>query len=356
MIEVLCIVLISIVVLLFLNNLVTKIIPRQGLTILGGAFILGIVFVAYFNPTYSPVTSFWTILSFPLKPLGLAITLGITFALSLDFKEFKKENKIKIKSLPNFYGIFVAILLLLVSSNPIFAYEIAHAVESDTIAIQEELREICVDNCLAVDAPSHQRVGAIVLLGTDTTEPYIPYRPQIQLERTGNRLLYTSHLFYQQRQIGNYPLVIICASPRNYLEGDSEQISEARDIAALLQRFGIAETQILKEEKGLTLRQNALEVEKILGNEHLLDRPIFLITSGIKMRRATQTFRKLKMKVIPMPTDFYTFQKDVTPKQRITVRSLLPSVEALKITTDVVDEYLATIYYLLRGWISRVCC
>jgi hypothetical protein len=97
MIEVLCIVLISIIVLLFLNNLVTKIIPKQGLAILGGAFILGIVFVAYLNPTYSPVTSFWTILSFPLKPLGLAVTLAITFALSLDFKDVKKENKIKNK-------------------------------------------------------------------------------------------------------------------------------------------------------------------------------------------------------------------------------------------------------------------
>jgi uncharacterized SAM-binding protein YcdF (DUF218 family) len=123
-----------------------------------------------------------------------------------------------------------------------------------------------------------------------------------------------------------------------------------------LQRFGIPQSQIIQEEKGLTLRQNALEVEKILGNEQLLDRPIFLVTSGLKMRRATQTFRKLKMKVIPMPTDFYTFQKDVTPKRRITVRDLLPSAEALKITTDVVDEYFSTIYYLLRGWISRVCC
>lgn len=348
MIEILSVVLLLILIFLFLYFLIVKIIPRQALTITGGAFIIGIILIAYLKPTLTPVSAFWSVLSFPLKPLGLSL---LFFFLGVRKIDFKKGDAIK---KPGHVFLTIGIIILLVSSNPYFAYQSAYTIEKYTIETQQDLQDICIENCLTTDSPTQQLVGAIVLLGQNTTEPYIPYRTQIQFNRTGNRIFYTTQLYYQQRNLRNFPKIIICASPRNYLSGRPEQVNEAQDIAGILRRLGIPNNRIIQETRGLNLRMNAVEVEKILGKEGLLSQPIFLVTSGIKMRRALQTFRKEKIRVIPTPTDFYTFQKDSTPKKRITVEDLLPSVDALSITTDIVEEYLASIYYLLRGWLYRV--
>ncbi|WP_204104070.1 MULTISPECIES: YdcF family protein [Spirulina sp. CCY15215] len=348
MIEVLSIVLLSILILLFLYFLIAKIIPTQALAITGGAFLIGIILISYLKPTLTPVSTFWSILSFPLKPLGLSL---LFFLLAVRKIDFKKGDAIK---KPGHVFLTIGIIILLVSSNPYFAYQSAYTIEKYTVETQQDLRDICVENCLATESLTQQIVGAIVLLGQNTTEPYIPYRTQIQFNRTGNRIFYTTQLYYQQRNLRNSPKIIICASQRNYLSGKPEQVNEAQDIAGILRRLGIPNNSIIQETRGLNLRMNAVEVEKILGQERLLEQPVFLVTSGIKMRRAVQTFRKEKIRVIPTPTDFYTFQKDATPKRRITVRDILPSVDALSITTDIVDEYLASIYYLLRGWLYQV--
>ncbi|MGK7928765.1 MAG: YdcF family protein [Spirulina sp.] len=349
MIEVLSLILLSILILLFFYLLIVKIIPRKALTILGGTFLVSVVLISYFQPSLSPISEFWTLLSFPLKPLGLSLFLCLLGVSKIDFKTGESIQK------PGHVFLAIALVILVVSSNPLFAYQIAYTVENHTIETQKKLRDICVENCLAVDSPTQQRVGAIVLLGKNTTEPNIPYRIQIQFNRTSNRILYTRELYYsQQRTLGNSPRIIICASPRNGLSGEPEQVSEARDIAEILQDFGIPESQIIQETQGLNLHANAVEVERILGEQGLLNQPVFLVTSGIKMLRATQTFRKEKIRVIPTPTDFYTFQKDSTPTKTITARDILPSVEALGITTNIVDEYLASIYYWLRGWLYRV--
>ncbi|MEM9538296.1 MAG: YdcF family protein [Cyanobacteria bacterium P01_E01_bin.42] len=348
MIEVLSIILLSILILICFYLLIVKIIPRQALTILGGSFLVAIVVISYFRPSFSPVSELWELVSFPLKPLGFSL---LFFLLAVNKIDFKKGDAIQ---KPGNVFFTIGLIVLFVSSNPLFSYEVAYAVENYTIETQNDLRDICVENCLAVESPAQQRVGAIVLLGKDTTDPYIPYRTQLQFSRIGSRILYAAELYYRQRSLGNFPRIIVCASPRNYLSGTPEQVSEARDIAGALRRFGVPAGQIIEETRGLNLRMNAVEVERILGEQGLLNQPIFLIASGIRMRRAIQTFQKVKMRVIPTPTDFYTFQKDSTPKKRITVGDLLPSVKALAMTTDIVDEYLATIYYWLRGWLYRV--
>lgn len=348
MIEVLSIILLSILILLFFYLLIIKIIPRQALTILGGLFLVAVIIVSYFKPSFSPVSELWGLISFPLKPLGFSLLFFLLAANKIDFKKGESIKK------PGHVFFAIGLIVLFVSSNPYIAYQIAYTVENYTIETQKDLREICVENCLAAESPTQQRVGAIVLLGKGTTEPYIPYRTQLQFTRIGSRILYAAELYYRQRSLGNFPRIIVCASRRNDLAGTPNQVSEARDIAGALQRFGVPRGQILAETRGLNLRMNAVEVERILAEQGLLNRPIFLIASGIKMRRATQTFQKVKIRVIPTPTDFYTFQKDSTPKKRITIEDILPSVKALITTTDIVDEYLATIYYWLRGWLYRV--
>jgi uncharacterized SAM-binding protein YcdF (DUF218 family) len=95
----------------------------------------------------------------------------------------------------------------------------------------------------------------------------------------------------------------------------------------------------------------AVQVKKILEVQGLEKTPIILVTSALQMPRAQLTFSFLDIEVIPSPTDFITIQ-DSTVSKRLTLEYIIPSAEALVLSTKVTNEYLATIYYFLRGWLS----
>jgi len=79
--------------------------------------------------------------------------------------------------------------------------------------------------------------------------------------------------------------------------------------------------------------------------------PIQLVTPALGLRRSASTFARLNFAIIPKPTDFYVFQSHAG-LQLAALTDLIPSAEALVITSRVVDEYLATVYYFLRGWLT----
>jgi hypothetical protein len=168
-----------------------------------GTFL--IVFIAvgsFYNPNYWCVPYLWEILAFFLKPLGLSLTL-----IYLGTQKEKKGKNL----------IIAGLLILLISSIPFLAYKLAAVTEGEVIRLIRERAEI-------VKHPPHQTAEAIVLIGRGTTEANLPYRPQIQLTDTADRITYTAQVYHQQTRIrqGYPPLVIVSAGLRENLQNQED--------------------------------------------------------------------------------------------------------------------------------------
>lgn len=280
--------------------------------------------LAFFSPESLVGAAVFSILSFALKPLGLSLLLLI-YSMSLITNGGIKN--------PAPTLIFFAVLILLVSSIPIVAFGLAEQTE------KEAVQAIKLENCCRETAP------AIVLLGWGTTQPKIPNRISIQLTDQGDRIPFTATLY--RRQLA--PYVIISAGVRPELEG---HIIEAHDIKHLLVNYmGVDADDIMLDTAGIDVRSSAQAVKKILQQNGLPLR-VILVTSALEIRRASLTFQGVGIKVIPKATDFYTFESKGTLKRRIRGSDFFPNAEALLVTTKVIDEYLASFYYLLRGWLA----
>ncbi|MBE9125155.1 MULTISPECIES: YdcF family protein [unclassified Coleofasciculus] len=320
MFELLTQILLWLIIAVILYNLFKKVIPKEYFTLLGALLLFGLIVIAFFFPDNNVVSTLWNVMSFPLKPVGASIVL-----LSLALR-----NGLKAKN-----QVVAALLILLISSTPFFANLLAQGAEQQAFTPQEA---------------ATQTASAIVVLGQGTTQPNLPPRTQIQLTDTGDRILYAAQLY---RESGNQPLVIASAGPRPNLEGSGAQVAEANDIRTLLVQLGVPQNQIVVEPKGTDLRTSAEAVEDILRNRGLADNRVFLVTSAFNSRRAQRTFAEVGLtNIVAKPTNFFRFQPGATPRLRIQIESFVPSVEALTVTTRIVEEFLSRLYYLLRGWLG----
>jgi len=337
-------VLLWLLVSIIVYNLLTRWIPKQYLAWFGGVIIFLVILLSFYNPNYRVVSAAWNILSFPLKPVGAAI-----FLLLLGLGGINK-NAVSNMAVRQFRAAF---LILLISSLPIFAYWLAQQAEQEAILSEQRRAAICQVNCpVDVTPAGAETAGAIVVLGRGTTQANLPYRTQIQLTDTGDRILYAAQLYREQRNRGNDPLIVVSAGPRPDLEGDTNTINEGNDIATVLRRLDVPSDRIVVEPRGVDLRTSAERVEEILRQRGIRSRRVILVSSALNIRRANLTFSNLGITIIPRPTDFYTFQGGATPVRRLQVSDFLPSVEALTITTRIVEEFLSSIYYFLRGWLT----
>jgi uncharacterized SAM-binding protein YcdF (DUF218 family) len=302
-------------------NLLLKVIPRTYLTLLGGLFLFTIIVLAFFFPADPLVSAAWNVLSFPLKPVGATILL---LAIALN-QGLKNRNQ-----------VVAALVILLISSMPFFSNLLAQGLESGE----------------ARTTAAAQPAGAIVLLGRGTTRANLPPRTQIQLTDTGDRILYAAQLYRDQVALGSNPLVIVSAGPRSELQGNRDQTSEANDIATLLTQMGVPRGQIVVEPRGGDLRTSAEQTYRILRSRGLGGTRTILVTSALNSRRARLTFADVGLNAVSRPTDFYGIQSGALPRLRLGVDSFIPSVESLTVSTRIVNEFFASIYYYLRGWLA----
>lgn len=332
-------VLLWIVVILVVYLVLTRWIPAEYRKFLGTAIIAVVILWAFWNPNQPLISSAWAILSFPLKPLGLSLIL-----LILAVRDGAKKV--------NGTQVLIATIILTLSSVPYLAYQLAERSELEAIQITQLQQQICQTQCPEGTRPP-DTAPAIVLLGRGTTQASVPYRPQIQLTDTGDRIFYTAELYRQQVGLGNDPIVIVSAGPRRDIIGTSPVI-EGNDIATLLTNLGVPQNRIVVDPRGIDIHTSATSVDRLLRERGISDRRVILVTSGINTRRATLTFNKLGLKVIARPTNFYTIQGGTNPGRNWNVEDFIPSVEGLMITTRVVEEYLSSIYYFLRGWMTPI--
>jgi uncharacterized SAM-binding protein YcdF (DUF218 family) len=335
MFELITQIIILVALFFFIRNVVLPFIPRAYFTWLGIIVLVAILIYALLDPGNRTIGIIWAILSFPLRPLGLVLIL---LAGSLRAGYRKGAD-----------GVLVlwATMILLIACLPLTAYLLTAQTEQRSVISAIENR--------GDDIEELRDVQAIVVLGEGTAPTNPTYRITTQISNTTDgvatsllaRLFYTSGLFNEQVSIGNNPNIIVSAGPQPELY--REDVPTARDLTGFLVDLGVPQDVILLESEGVDARTSAVAVRQILDSLNGTSK-VILVAPALSIRRATSAFENLGINVIPRPTDFYVFQLQRGPNLAI-LTDLIPSAEALVVTSRVVDEYLATIYYFLRGWL-----
>lgn len=349
-------ILILVGVFFLVRFLLWSFIPRSYLTWLGIIVLLMVLAIAFLEPGNRTAGILWGILSFPLRPLGLSLIL-LGYGLRLGPKIVAARPQ-----------VLAAFLILLISSLPITAY---------LLTAQTEQR-----SALEISQRPAGNVQAIVVLGDGTLPSDPVYRIRTQLSNPNNglsvalesRLLYAAQLYNTQISQGNSPpLIVVSTGPQAILARPGATATDA--ITAFLGKAGIPAEQIFIDSTGVDPRSSAeavrtallgpqaqnCEIYAVCGDgdfQQLPDRgqlgsviPIILVTPAITIRRSASTFINLNFEVVPRPTDFYVFQ--IQGGLRLAaLTDLIPNAEALAITTRVIDEYLAWLYYFMRGWLN----
>jgi uncharacterized SAM-binding protein YcdF (DUF218 family) len=191
----------------------------------------------------------------------------------------------------------------------------------------------------------------------------------VQLTESGDRIFYTAQLFGDAARLGKNPLVVVSApkrSDRRQKDGErKEDISEARDIQRMLSGMGVPAESIYMDHDGTDIYRSAENVRKLLADNKIdYGNQLMVVSSALDMNRAALSFRQVfpETDVIARPTNFYALppaddlRKQVAGRdlveREVQIHDILPNAESLKISTDVIEEYLKSIYYFLRGWIK----
>ncbi len=286
-------------------------------------FSVILLILAFYAPDSPVGAAVFRFLAFAFKPLGFSILL-LLYATTLI------KNGGICNPAPTL--IITALIVLIITSAPVFAVWAAQEAEEDAIEV------------VSTSACCDETADAIVLLGQGTTQPIIPDRIQVQLTKTAERIIYASQLYKK----GLAPYVIVSAGPRI---GEDINTVEAQDIRRVLVLLGVPRAAIIIEPNSSTVHESAVETVGIL-DERGLEPRVILVTSAIQIRRASLTFTDLGMRVIPAPTDFNTVNPYEDASYRFVLADFLPNTEALLLTTEVWEEYLALFYYFLRGWLA----
>jgi len=317
---------------------IQKLIPPKYLTVLGGLAVVVLLVLIFPSPSDPFAGTIWSVLSLPFKPLGLSILL-LAIALFKDEKEKIKKTDGNL--------VLWAFAILLLFSTPLVAYWLTNQTQQTA----QQLTALGNNN---------QPVQVISVLG-DGVNPADPaYRGGTQFNALDDglgtafvsRMQYASQLVQIQASLGSSPLVIISPGPQ--LERDSETLTA--NITGLMERFGVSRNLLIVDTDSKDLHTSAVAVRQEVDRRQLTETGynLLLVAPALKIRRARSAFAKelgvLDANIIPAPTDYYGFQAeggDLLAK----LGDIIPSVEALTLSTKVLDEYLGSIYYFVRGWL-----
>lgn len=187
------------------------------------------------------------------------------------------------------------------------------------------------------------QADAIVVLGGMVRWADYP-QPVPNLSESGDRLLYAAWL-YQQGVADN----LLLAGGR----APGATTTEAEEMRHALLIMGIPESALWYEDESVNTYENALFSKPILDAKGV--NTIVLVTSATHMPRSMGIFAKMGYEVIPAPTDYYTVAPEWDEETRLTPSEallyLLPSADALEITSRTLKEYIGILVYGWRGWL-----
>lgn len=332
----------------------SKIVPVAYFTGLGIVTAAALLILAFMSPNGRTAEIVISLLSLVITPLGLALLfLG---------RVLTKDELVKIATSGFLSAAFG---LLLLGSTPAIAHLLAENLERQAVS--------------TAPRPPQRPPSAIVLLGQGTTRVTGLGEPQIEISESGDRIIYAAQLYRE----GVANQIIVSAGTRPEINAawmrdpfcDNPQIAqssdrcvaayEADDIRRLLEQLGvpgnaivIPRAELANQREWVDIRTSALDVWDQLNRPTLDDQiTIALVTSAIPMKRARLTFEQLGLVVDPKPTDYYTLAMKAPGAGRqgwryIRIPELIPSADALVLTTKVTTEYFTTLFYFIRGWLS----
>lgn len=246
-----------------------------------------------------------------IYPLGFALVLSV-LAMAVLRRSARLARLL----------LFVAVIVLWVSSTPMFADYLGLTLES-------RYPPVAIEETPAADV--------IVVLG-GTLGAVKPPRITPDLLDSADRVLHAARLY----RAGKAPVVLIAGG---FSPWGSTDIPEAETMQPLLVEWGVPAASIISEAASRNTRENAVFARELLAEREL--QRVLLVTSALHMPRALATFQTAGIDAVPAATDF-----KVTDKDRRTVFDFLPDAEALLHTTYAIKEYLGFMYYRWKGWIG----
>ena len=387
-------VLLWVVVGLFTWYVLLRALPKAFLGGLVILLLLGVSALTFYRgaPADGLFGDIWQLIAIPFSPLGLILIFFLIVLTELLRGSISKTGLTLLR---------IAIPLLLILSIPAVSYFLAQRAEAQALQVTRA-------------APAEALAGgrrAIVVLGQGTTRLQLRPRTQpapaptaspnaqapliqppepltenaytiltqqpIQLTEEGDRLIYAARLYQEEVARGTNPLLVVSAGSRegrDRKDGDTrENTAESRDIVTFLQSQGVPAGNILEDNKSPTVHDSAVNVRELLRAQRIgFGNQLFLVTSAIEMSRSALTFNRefnsqgseTVVTIVSRPTDFYTLPQRESLRQRTQGRDLiergfrlgdlLPSTQAFALSSRVVNEYIASIYYFLRGWIRPI--
>ena len=211
-------------------------------------------------------------------------------------------------------------LILLIFSTPMVANSLAGNLESKF----EQLR-------------SYRHASAIVVLG-GCTRSNIPPRTFAGIGAAGDRLVHAARLF----KLGFAP-VIVCTGGKIPFLSDNPT-SEAETMASLLNEvWGIDTASIIVEKEAQTTYDHGPKLTELFQKRHM-GKDIILVTSAMHMYRSVKIFKRFGFTVHPAPADFF-----VDKSHRSILFDLLPTADALYVSTNALHEYYGIFAYKILG-------
>ncbi len=175
-------------------------------------------------------------------------------------------------------------------------------------------------------------VSAIVVLAGNIRPP-VKVLPKGELgDRTLYRCLHAARLYRE----GPPCLVVVCGG-----SDGSSLVSAAQMMREFLVEQGVAQADVLLEDRSTTTYENAVETRILLDQRGI--QQIVLVTDARHLLRADRCFSAQGFEVTPVGCDYRATQFPAG------LLDCLPSAGAAVEMRDVLREWLGLIWYRLRG-------
>lgn len=189
------------------------------------------------------------------------------------------------------------------------------------------------------------RADVVMVLGGGL-RPELPPRRRIEVAEAGDRLLTGVALMREQKA----PWLLVSGGVVSFTRGDPAP-SEAISAARLAVELGVPAKRILLSDTARNTAEEAGALQRIARQRGW--RTVLLITSATHLPRSLATFRRrTDLTIVPVASDYLLPERSSlgSPTAASMALALLPSADALALSTLVIKEHLGTLAYRLRGW------
>ena len=222
--------------------------------------------------------------------------------------------------------VIISLILVGVGGNAYFSTYFACTLEWRHMPLQGEVK-----------------ADAIVLLGGGT-EPADAPRTSVEVNGAGDRVLYTAELYKQDAA----PLIILSGGNLDFSQARGS--TPAQEMHDLLLALGVPEEAMLLQDKSQNTEEDAVYTKEILKEKGI--ETVILVTSAVHMERALMHFQDPQLTLIPAPTDYAITQRywDYLMRwdAKTVLLNVLPSSQALNLTSNIFHEYLGMFIYRLK--------